>query len=64
MNPFGSKTGVLAKEKNTLFWFFLVFWGSSCLQAFDGLKLTDSEMLQKKSCLKTYHRFLVFGALW
>jgi hypothetical protein len=43
---------------------FFCFLEFIALQAFDSQELAWLEALPKKSCLKTYHRFFIFGEMW
>jgi hypothetical protein len=60
MSLFGRKTGVRAKNKRHFILSFSGFCGYVALQAIDFHQLAWRRPLQKKSCLKTYGRFLVF----
>jgi len=61
---FGSKTGVLGRKKNILFYAFSRFRGYLHLQVVVCQNLPANGRRHKKSRLKTYHRFLVLGRFW
>jgi hypothetical protein len=61
---FGRKTGVWRGQKNIFFCLFSRFSGFSLLQVVGRQILPPNLRVQKKSCQKTYRRFLVFEGLW
>ena len=61
MARFGRKTGVGPGEKSILFCVFSRFSGLLLLQVVVRQHLADSGRLQKKSCRKTYRRFLALA---
>ena len=60
----GRKTGVWGREKNTLFCTFSCFGVGLRFKVVVSQKLAENLRLQKKSCRKTYHRFLIFCGFW
>jgi hypothetical protein len=64
MTLFGRKTRDARGNNDIFSCVFLFFWGVFALQTIDGQKLAGAGPLQKKSCLKTYGRFLVLRGFW
>jgi hypothetical protein len=62
--PFGRKTGGGRALKKTIFFCFFVFWGFLAPEDVEAQDFSRICPLTKKSCLKTYGRFLGFCGFW
>jgi hypothetical protein len=61
MSLFGRKTRVPRDKNDIVRSCFCAFWRSKGAQAAHRQELAEGETTRKKSCLKTYGRFFVFG---